>query len=79
MHLLLAGDGPLIRPAEEAGARVSVVPMPAALAGLGDSELDKQGPLGRIIGLLRSGLAAAPAAWGYVGRCAGRSAGWRRT
>ncbi len=68
MHLLLAGDGPLIRRAEEAGARVMVVPMPAALAGLGDSELDKQGLLGRIIGLLRPGLAAAPAAWGYVAR-----------
>jgi glycosyltransferase involved in cell wall biosynthesis len=68
LHLLLPGAGPLVRHAEEAGARVTLVPMPAPLEALGDSQLDKTGPLGRIMGLLRPGLAAAPAAWGYVAR-----------
>ncbi len=41
--------------------------MPAALAALGDSQLDRTG-VGRLTALLRHGLAAAPAAWDYVAR-----------
>ena len=67
LHLLLPEEGPLVRHAEAAGARVSLVPMPAALAALGDSQLDQTG-LARLTALLRHGLVAAPAAWDYVRR-----------
>ena len=67
LHVLLPGDGPLVRHAEAAGRRVSAVVMPAALAALGDSQLDRTG-VGRLTALLRHGLTAAPAAWDYVAR-----------
>jgi glycosyltransferase involved in cell wall biosynthesis len=68
LHVLLPGSGPLGRHAEEAGAQVGFVPMPPGLAALGDSQLERSGALGRIVALLRPGLAAAPAAWRYVDR-----------
>lgn len=67
LHLFLPSDGPLVAAAEQTGVRVSLVPMPNAVAALGDSQLDNAHPLRALPSLLLRGLSAAPAAWRYVG------------
>jgi glycosyltransferase involved in cell wall biosynthesis len=59
-------DGPLLKEARAAGARVEVVPMPAALRGLGDSQA--RGTWRRLPALALRTLVAIPAAWWYA-RC----------
>jgi glycosyltransferase involved in cell wall biosynthesis len=68
LHLIAPGDGPLPRRAEAAGVRTSLLPLPGELAALGDSRLAHAGPARRLGAVLSQGLAAMPAAWGYVGR-----------
>jgi glycosyltransferase involved in cell wall biosynthesis len=68
LSLIACTDGPLLERAERLGVRVSLLPMPAALAAAGDSQLKGGGPAGRWWQLLRDFGATAPAAWRYCGR-----------
>jgi glycosyltransferase involved in cell wall biosynthesis len=70
-ELLLAAPsaGPLTAEAERLGVGLSVMPMPRALARLGDSGLAGRGRAA--LALLRHGLPAAWAGWGYVRRLRG--------
>ncbi|AWM39596.1 Spore coat protein SA [Gemmata obscuriglobus] len=64
--VLTAGDGPLLAQARALGAEVEAVPVPGALARLGDSQLRSGGKwAGRLALLARTAL-AAPAGAGYV-------------
>jgi glycosyltransferase involved in cell wall biosynthesis len=65
--LLLLADGPLRPEVEKLGARVEVLPLPARLAGLGDTQL-RGGRLGTLARLGGAALAAAPAALGFARR-----------
>jgi glycosyltransferase involved in cell wall biosynthesis len=56
----------MIERAEAIGVTCRVVPMPATLAGLGDSALRGRGKLGTAMVLARSGLPAAWATAGYA-------------
>src|SRR5262245_39923365 len=60
LHLLALDDGPLLDEAKQLGARTHVLPMPQAMARMGDSALRGQGVLRRSAGLVRQTLAAAP-------------------
>jgi glycosyltransferase involved in cell wall biosynthesis len=68
LYLMAPGDGPLTRRAEAAGVCTARLPLPAALASLGDSRPTQAGPSRRLGALLRQALAAAPAVWRCVGR-----------
>ena len=70
LELLLFGDGPLRAEAERLGAVVTVVPLPASLAGLGDSRLHTRRQTRVLAGLElgRAALAGAPAAVQFVKR-----------
>jgi glycosyltransferase involved in cell wall biosynthesis len=57
-HLIVAGDGPLIARARALGVTVHALPLPPALAGLGDSGLRSRGRLGKFAGLLALALPA---------------------
>jgi glycosyltransferase involved in cell wall biosynthesis len=61
LHLAVSAPGPLCTRAERIGVRTTVLPMPAALAGLGDSGLRGRG---RVRALLALATAAPAAAWG---------------
>jgi glycosyltransferase involved in cell wall biosynthesis len=65
LHLIVSLDGPLIARAEKLGVRVTVLPMPNTLIGIGESMLN--GPhRGRAIGELgRRSVKASWAAWRY--------------
>jgi glycosyltransferase involved in cell wall biosynthesis len=67
--VLLGDDGPLRAAAEAAGAACDVVPMPGAVAGLGDAGASGAG---RRLALLARGAGAASAALGYRARLARR-------
>ena len=58
--LILLADGPLRAAAESAGARVVVVELPAALAGLGDTQL-RGGRVRAVASFTHTALEAAPA------------------
>ncbi len=68
LHLLLPQDGPLVAAAERLGVRVSQVPMPVAMAALGDSQFGNATQWWKAGSLLLQSAAAAPAALRYVGR-----------
>ena len=61
-HLIVAGEGPLIDLARGLGVLVHIRPMPARIAGMGDSALKGGGKFGAMLGLAAR---AAPA--GLVG------------
>ncbi len=62
LHLLTLADGPLLAAARALGVTAEALPVPAGLAGLGDSQLRQGGSWRRLGSVLRQGLAAAPAA-----------------
>jgi glycosyltransferase involved in cell wall biosynthesis len=66
LRLVLLADGPLRGEAERLGARVEVVPLPARLAGAGDTQLRAAGKVCALARLGWSALLAAPAAAGFV-------------
>lgn len=61
LHLAVTGAGPLAAQAEQLGVRVVVLPIPAALGGMGDSGLRGHGAVRAWLGLAARGPAAA---WG---------------
>ena len=68
--MVLFADGPLRAEAERLGAAVTVVPLPASLAGLGDTRLRDNGrprTLARL-GFGWAALGEAPVAVGFVRR-----------
>ena len=70
LDVVLFADGPLRAEAERLGAAVTVVPLPASLAGLGDTRLRDNGrprTLARL-GFGWAALGEAPAAVGFVRR-----------
>lgn len=70
LEVVLFADGPLRSEADRLGAEVTVVPLPASLAGLGETRFRdsvRARPLARLE-LGWSMLAGAPAAVGFVGR-----------
>ena len=78
LHLLLPGEGPLARHAEAVGARVGLVPMPPALAALGDSRAGPGTGLGKLTALLQRARGQQRRRPGITSRgWAGRCAGWR--
>ena len=66
--LLCGGPGPLLGAAERVGVRTRVLPMPAALARLGDSEYRGRSRVRRTAGLGGRLLRAGPALAGYAAR-----------
>jgi glycosyltransferase involved in cell wall biosynthesis len=66
LHLIASADGPLLGEAEALGVRARALPMPAAMARMGDSGLRGRGLLSRSAGLVRQTLAAAPRLPRYV-------------
>lgn len=67
LHLLVLSDGPLLREAERLGVRTKSVPMPSAMAQMGDSGLrEGKGRLRRSLGLAWHALTATPGFVGYV-------------
>jgi glycosyltransferase involved in cell wall biosynthesis len=61
VRVVTFADGPLLAAAAAVGAETEVVPLPAALGGLGDSA-------GGRLGLAWRGLRAVPAGWRFAGR-----------
>jgi glycosyltransferase involved in cell wall biosynthesis len=70
-HLIVAGEGPLIARAEVLGVTVHVLPLPEALAALGDSGLGDRGRLARAGTLLVRGMPAGLRVRAYAGRLRG--------
>ncbi len=66
LHLLALADGPLLSEADQLGVRTHALPMPRAMARMGDSALRGQGALRRSARLVRQALAAAPGLPRYV-------------
>ena len=66
-HVAVPGSGPLVERLKERGVIVHGLPMPAALAGVGDSGLRFGGRGRQVADLLRRTPAALAAAWGYAG------------
>jgi glycosyltransferase involved in cell wall biosynthesis len=68
LHLIAGADGPLLARTTELGVGVTPLPMPAALLGLGDSQLRAEGRLRGRLGLLGRAARALPAVWLYARR-----------
>jgi glycosyltransferase involved in cell wall biosynthesis len=68
LHLLALADGPLLGLAARLGVRTTLLPLPAELTRLGDSQLAHGGRARRWAALLWQTLRAAPASWGYARR-----------
>ena len=70
LDVVLFAGGPLEAEAERLGAAVTVVPLPASLAGLGDTRLRDNGRPGTLarLGFGWAALGEAPAAVGFVRR-----------
>jgi glycosyltransferase involved in cell wall biosynthesis len=67
VRVLALADGPLLAAAADRGAEAEVVPLPPALAALGDSQARGSGRRGKLGVLLRS-LRTVPAAVRYASR-----------
>ena len=70
-RLVVTTDGPIIERATAVGVQVAVEPMPASLAGVGDSALRGRGKLGTARALALKALPAGSAALGFARRLAG--------
>ncbi len=68
VRVLTFTDGPLLSAVRDLGAEVEVVPMPAALSGLGDSQIRSAKRWGGRLGLLGSATLAVPAGCRYAAR-----------
>jgi glycosyltransferase involved in cell wall biosynthesis len=68
IRVLTFTDGPLLPPVRDLGAEVEVVPMPAALRGLGDSQLRSAKRWGGRLGLLGRATLVVPVGCGYAAR-----------
>jgi len=68
VRVVAPADGPLLAAVRDLGAEAEVVPMPAALARLGDSELRSGGRWRRRVALLGRAAWAVPAAGRYLAR-----------
>lgn len=66
LTLLTMTDGPLLEAASRFGVRPVCLPMPDALAGVGDSHYRGQGKLALVAGLLRTSVGTLPALSGYL-------------
>jgi glycosyltransferase involved in cell wall biosynthesis len=66
LHLVVGTDGPLIERAREIGVGVTLLPMPAALSGMGDSAIRYTRRLRGAWELCTQALRAAPPAWRYL-------------
>jgi glycosyltransferase involved in cell wall biosynthesis len=71
--VVLLADGPLREAAERAGATVDVLPLPPALAGVGDTQL-RGGKLGTLLRLMRTGATSALPAFDFLRRFRSRIA-----
>ncbi len=69
-EVILFADGPLRAEVERLGAEMTLVPLPAGLAGLGDTRMRGDGRSGILdrLGFGRAALGEAPAAVGFVHR-----------
>jgi glycosyltransferase involved in cell wall biosynthesis len=68
LRVIVPHPGPLAAAAEQAGAEVDVVPMPAAISGIGDSALRSRGKWSGRVRLLAGSLLAVPAGLAYISR-----------
>jgi glycosyltransferase involved in cell wall biosynthesis len=68
VRVIAPTDGPLLDAVRAAGADAEVVPMPAALGRLGDSQIRSAGGWPRRLALLGRAVGAVPAACGYLAR-----------
>jgi glycosyltransferase involved in cell wall biosynthesis len=68
LHLLTLSDGPLVGAARGLGADVTVLPVPRALGGLGDSQLRQARSLSRVAGILGQSLTTLPTLAAFVGK-----------
>jgi glycosyltransferase involved in cell wall biosynthesis len=69
LHLLALAPGPLVDRAREAGFAVTVEPLPAALASLGDSRLRADGsPIRTVWSMAAQALTGSGSALGYLQR-----------
>jgi glycosyltransferase involved in cell wall biosynthesis len=66
--VVLLADGPLRIAAERAGARVEVIPLPASLAGVGDTQLRGGGRLAKLLRLGQTAFTSALPAFDFVRR-----------
>ena len=65
-HLIVASDGPLTKRAEKLGVIVHRLPMPAVLAGMGDSGITGKAKWKVMAHLVASGLTASGASYQYA-------------
>src|ERR1700722_2027871 len=63
LHLVACTAGPLLRLAEDLGVRTLLLPMPEAMARVGDSQHRDRGWFGKSWRLLRQAATAGVAAW----------------
>jgi glycosyltransferase involved in cell wall biosynthesis len=75
LALIACSDGLLLERAENIGVRTSVVPLPKAVANIGDSHLQNSGSLRQKWRLVREVLSGAPRAWQHSKRIRLRVAG----
>jgi glycosyltransferase involved in cell wall biosynthesis len=68
LHLIAGTEGPLLSHAERLGIVTHLMPMPTAMAGLGDFQLQGTGRLQKLLAVARQPLAAGPAACLYARR-----------
>ena len=66
IHVICCGDGPLVGQMRQLGATVHVLPMPAHMAGFGESGLKSAGRVARLTGTLHGALRAMPATIAYA-------------
>ncbi|HEX2205367.1 MAG TPA: glycosyltransferase family 4 protein [Longimicrobium sp.] len=66
LRLVSGAEGPLAEEARSLGVAVDVVPLPSALASIGDAGM--VGGAAGAVGMLARLGAAAPGAWGWIGR-----------
>jgi glycosyltransferase involved in cell wall biosynthesis len=66
LHLVVGTEGPLLERAREFGIRVTLLPMPAALSGMGDSAFRYGRRLRGAWDLFSQAFRAVPPAWRYL-------------
>ena len=66
LHLLSTADGPLLTQAKLLGVQTAVLPLPATLSTLGDSQLNGKSKVGKWLTFLQLGFRALPATQFYL-------------